>query len=81
MAKTKKVEMANTSIVHLSTLSPEDLITTEEVANLLSVSIQSVRKWVEKNKIPFFRITRKKILFSKEALTIWLNEKAVQPLM
>lgn len=80
MANNKKEKGIIAPVAKISNLSSEDLITTEEVAKLFSVSIQSVRKWVENNKIPFFRITHKKILFSKEALMVWLNEKAVQPL-
>ena len=47
MANNKKEKGIIAPVAKISNLSSEDLITTEEVAKLFSVSIQSVHKWAE----------------------------------
>lgn len=37
-------------------MEAQDLLTTEEVAQLLRVSVQSVRRWVRQGRIEFLRI-------------------------
>ena len=79
MAISKKNSNSKTQDTTAYTLNYGDLLSTEEVANLFKVSIHTVRKWIENNSIPYYRITNKLILFPKQDLILWLNGKKISP--
>lgn len=51
------------------------LMTIEEVAKLLHYSIKTVYKKAAKGEIPSVPISRRKRLFSQEAIQYWLANK------
>ncbi len=54
-----------------------DLMTSDEVCNYLKISKETLYKWIENGKIPYYRITEKKRLFNRKHICQWLNEKMV----
>jgi excisionase family DNA binding protein len=50
------------------------LMTTDEVANLLSVKPATIRKWVHLEQIPVVRLGRA-VRFKVEAVEKWVNER------
>lgn len=54
-----------------------DLMDTKDVCVFLHIGIDTLYKWIEKGMIPHYRITGKKILFSRTIICQWLNEKMV----
>lgn len=56
---------------------PTSLMTIEEVATLLHYSPKTVYKKAAKGEIPSVPITRRKRLFSREAIDYWLANKQV----
>lgn len=55
----------------------KDLISSQEVCELLNISIHTLYKWVEQGKIPHYRLSPKTIMFNKKALIEWLSSKEV----
>lgn len=54
-----------------------DLMTSDEVCEYLKISKETLYKWVENGKIPYYKITEKKRLFNRKHIFQWLNEKMV----
>ena len=54
-----------------------DLMSSDEVSKFLKIEKDTLYKWVEKEIIPHYRITQKKILFNRKTICQWLNEKMV----
>jgi excisionase family DNA binding protein len=53
------------------------LITIEEVAKLLHYSLKTVYKKAARGEIPSVPISRRKRLFSRDAINYWLANKQV----
>lgn len=58
-------------------MSDATLMTVEEVAELLHYSVKTVYKKSAKGEIPSVPISRRKRLFSREAIHYWLVDKQV----
>ena len=54
-----------------------NLMTIQEVAELLHYSIKTVYKKAAKGEIPSVPISRRKRLFSRDAINYWLANKQV----
>jgi excisionase family DNA binding protein len=54
---------------------PIALLTIEEVAELLHYSVKTVYKKAARGEIPSVPISRRKRLFSREAIQYWLANK------
>ena len=54
------------------------LLTAAELAEALSVSLITIRKWTSQRRIPFLKIG-KAVRYDSEAVQKWLTEKAVRP--
>jgi excisionase family DNA binding protein len=52
----------------------DKLMTTDEVADLLSVKESTIRKWVHLKQIPVVRLGRA-VRFSHETIEDWIKEK------
>lgn len=52
------------------------LMTTDEVADLLSVKPATIRKWVHLQEIPVVRLGRA-VRFDHETIAAWVKEKTV----
>ncbi|MHB8894156.1 MAG: helix-turn-helix domain-containing protein [Candidatus Geothermincolia bacterium] len=52
------------------------LMTTDEVADLLSVKPATIRKWVHLQEIPVVRLGRS-VRFDHETIAAWVREKSV----
>ncbi len=52
----------------------EEFYTSEEILELFKIHKQTLKNWRKENKIPFVKITRKKILYPKnEVLNLLTN--------
>jgi excisionase family DNA binding protein len=58
-------------------MSELTLMTIQEVATLLHYSIKTIYKKAAKGEIPSVPISRRKRLFSREAIQYWLANKQV----
>lgn len=56
----------------------EDLLTTVEVARLLSLSVSRIRYEVYVNRIPYLKIGRS-IRFSRKQIEIWISTMQIAP--
>ena len=54
---------------------PITLVTIEEIAKLLHYSVKTVYKKAARGEIPSVPISRRKRLFSREAIQYWLANK------
>ena len=54
---------------------PVALLTIEEIAKLLHYSVKTVYKKAARGEIPSVPISRRKRLFSREAIQYWLANK------
>jgi excisionase family DNA binding protein len=52
----------------------EELLTAEEVANLLKVSPSAVFKWAKRGTIPFYRINEKCLRFRKPDIEAFVEQ-------
>lgn len=59
-------------------MTPEPLLTVEQVAEWLAVKPSTVRAYAEKRKLPHFRIGGR-LRFSPDAIAGWLAEREVRP--
>ena len=57
----------------------ERLLTTKEVANLLGVKPNTIRKYTMEKKIPFIKINEKMVRYKEEDIKKWLEGKKVIP--
>ena len=48
---------------------PDDLMTAEEAATLLSVEIKTIQNWTYQRKIPFYQVNGRMRLISRADLT------------
>jgi excisionase family DNA binding protein len=53
----------------------EKLLTTREIANLLSVRPGTIQKWIQAGKIPFYRLGHRSLRFDLEEIGKWLEKK------
>jgi len=53
----------------------EKLLTTKEIANLLSVRPGTVQKWIQARKIPHFKLGHRSPRFDLEEIGKWLEKK------
>jgi excisionase family DNA binding protein len=65
-------------------MTPEDeVITKEELAELLQVSIRTVERWVEESRIPFIRLPKRgsksNVRFLKSNVLQWLRKSESKP--
>ena len=58
-------------------MSEPKLMTIQEVAELLRYSIKTVYKKAAKGEIPSVPISRRKRLFSRDAIAYWLANKQI----
>jgi excisionase family DNA binding protein len=56
-------------------MSERELLTADEAATGLSVTRRTILRWARENKIESIRISKKKILFSKDAINEFLRSK------
>jgi len=57
------------------------MLTTQEVANYLGLSIQTINKMRAKNQIPYFRPEgTRKFLFNKEKIDLWIHNEEIKNL-
>lgn len=54
------------------------LLTVDEVAELLSVSTNSVRQMVHRRQIPFIRIGSKRLRFDQDTIVNWIEDQRVE---
>lgn len=52
----------------------DELLTYREVARILNVSIQTLKKYIDKNGLPCIKINKRKIMFKKDEFDKWLND-------
>jgi excisionase family DNA binding protein len=65
-------------------MTPEDeVITKEELAELLQVSTRTVERWVEESRIPFIRLPKRgsksNVRFLKSNVLQWLRKSESKP--
>lgn len=65
-------------------MTPEDeVITKEELAELLQVSTRTVERWVEESSIPFIRLPKRgsksNVRFLKSNVLQWLRKSENKP--
>jgi excisionase family DNA binding protein len=60
-------------ITSLSSLPP--LLKAEEVAELLRTSRKAIYTMVERGSIPYVRVSRKRVLFDRDQLLAWIDER------
>lgn len=53
------------------------LITTEDVAERLGISISTVKRLTAQQKIPFIRVSDRRIAFDPDDLDAWLKTRSV----
>lgn len=56
-----------------------NLLTAQEAANELRLSIHTIRAWVQKKRIPYIRMGRK-MLFKREDLEELVRKNTVNPM-
>lgn len=66
--------LSNTQHSSIKIFDNQNLLTTEQLSELLQVSEKTIRDWVYKRKIPFKRVGRL-IRFCKSEITAWINRK------
>jgi excisionase family DNA binding protein len=49
-------------------------ITSREVAELLKISIATVKNWTKENKIPYYKVN-KRVLFEENELNDWISSQ------
>lgn len=57
-------------------MSKENLITSEDVAELLNVTVWLVRKWAKTGKIPAIRVVGQ-FRFRRSEIETWLESKRI----
>ena len=59
----------------------DELLTYRDVATLLGVRLGTVYSMVARRQIPFVRIGRRLVRFSKRRTKEWLDARAVEPVV
>ena len=54
--------------------SEEQILTVDEAAALLKVTTRTIRSWVAKRQIPFFRLNGRMIRFRRSSLLAWAED-------
>jgi excisionase family DNA binding protein len=61
----------------------EEVITKEELAELLQVSTRTVERWVEGSRIPFIRLPKRgaksNVRFLKSNVLLWMRKSENKP--
>lgn len=64
-------------------MNPEEVLTKEQLAELLQVSERTVERWIEERRIPFVRLpqrgSRSVVRFIKSAVVQWLKRTESKP--
>lgn len=55
--------------------TPTDPIRYSDAANLLGVSVETLRSWVCRGKVPHYRLSRRYVVFDRNELTDWLRAR------
>ena len=56
-----------------------ELLTAEEVADLLHVALATVRSWTSEGKIPFYRVGGRAVRYDRVEILDWLKSQHVTP--
>jgi excisionase family DNA binding protein len=67
------VACAPRGFTSLSSLPP--LLKAEEVAELLRTSRKAIYAMVERGSIPYVRVSPKRVLFERDELLAWIDER------
>ena len=60
---------------------PDELLTYRDVAALLGVRLGTIYSMVARRQIPFVRVGRRLVRFSKRRTKEWLDTRSVEPLV
>lgn len=56
-----------------------DLLNYKEAARMLNVPKGTLYAWVHRREVPFVRLGKRLVRFSRSALHAWLNARAITP--
>ena len=76
---TKTKTQEDTSQVFDNRTEPEILLTYEQAATCLSITVELLKQWVKTKRVPFVKLSRAEIRFKKEQLKIWTDAQTVWP--
>lgn len=57
----------------------DEMLTYPQVADLLSLQLQTVYSMVSRRRIPFIRLGKRVVRFSKRRIEAWLASATVEP--
>lgn len=74
-AKTRNIA----SQVFENRTEPDQLLTFEQAATCLSITVELLEQWVKKKRVPFVQLSRKVKRFHRRQLQKWIDNRTVWP--